>query len=422
MTSFPFPACNLWTAETGSVQHLNAKARNVTARELRAYFDWLRRRANLPDLGEMTFEGVGYVHGAATGPLDTKATCKGATFGERLQHSRYVNGEHLPEEWAEGCYSIPMPGYQRQPARVTMETLDEAGEVIASQTLPVEPKKGGVIWSRDDVRKACGKVAKPSKRQSAPLSPAEPVTAVMAGVEPETAPLVAEAAPSASIAADPTPTSDVPDILQRLAALEARVEALSVVTSPTAAQRERSPAHERAVRRAWAERIKARNRLRNLRAAEESNHAEYRAWKEARAQLEKERDQARGDAAAWEKSSGMHFREVQQLGTLRDKATPRARRMVNRARRNTAAQRQLADALQAQLTKLRIDMADPHQPERASDITRLMRERDEARTALSAVTARAERSEAAVHQVADKLEEMASRVARAEAALRARAA
>ena len=50
---------------------------------------------------------------------------------------------------------------------------------------------------------------------------------------------------------------------------------------------------------------------------------------------------------------------------------------------------------------------------------RLVKERDEARTANAALQGRAERSERAVQDMAGKFEDMVSRVTRAEAALRA---
>ena len=88
--------------------------------------------------------------------------------------------------------------------------------------------------------------------------------------------------------------------------------------------------------------------------------------------------------------------------------------------RSAARDRQAAhNVTLAQLAKLRRDMADPSQPERASDIARLVKERDEARTANAALQGRAERSERAVQDMAGKFEDMVSRVTRAEAALRA---
>lgn len=92
--------------------------------------------------------------------------------------------------------------------------------------------------------------------------------------------------------------------------------------------------------------------------------------------------------------------------------------MIATARKAERFQRQRGDVLHAQLARLRSDMVDPSQPERASDIARLIRERDEARNAAAASQARAVRAEAATATMADKFEDLVSRVARAEAALR----
>ena len=86
--------------------------------------------------------------------------------------------------------------------------------------------------------------------------------------------------------------------------------------------------------------------------------------------------------------------------------------------RMAAQARSAIDGAQDQIARLKRDMADPSQPERASDITRLMRERDEARTALSAVEARAQRLQASVDQMADGYEKLVSRITRAESMLR----
>lgn len=83
-----------------------------------------------------------------------------------------------------------------------------------------------------------------------------------------------------------------------------------------------------------------------------------------------------------------------------------------------AEQRQRADVLQSQLGKLKADMADPSQPERASDLVQLVRERDTARTALAASQARCERQDAAIATLAAEFERLCSRVAIAEAAVR----
>lgn len=105
-------------------------------------------------------------------------------------------------------------------------------------------------------------------------------------------------------------------------------------------------------------------------------------------------------------------------GGRRANSTLRARRMILAARKAATFQRQRADVLAAQLDKLRADMADPIQPERASDIARLVRERDEARNAAAATSARNASLQAALNSLGDKLEAMAVRVTLAEHAAR----
>ena len=96
----------------------------------------------------------------------------------------------------------------------------------------------------------------------------------------------------------------------------------------------------------------------------------------------------------------------------------RARRMIGAARSQERIAQARASAARAEIDRLKRDMADPSQPERASDIARLVQERDTARTALAAMAARAERAEQGLHSMADRFEGLVSRVTRAEAALR----
>lgn len=107
---------------------------------------------------------------------------------------------------------------------------------------------------------------------------------------------------------------------------------------------------------------------------------------------------------------------------LRKVGAQRARRMVAQARKSATFQRQRADVVHAQLAKLRADMADPMQPERASDLSRLIAERDEARNAAAATDARNRALQAATDRLVEQFEALAVRVAKAEAALRAKAA
>ena len=92
--------------------------------------------------------------------------------------------------------------------------------------------------------------------------------------------------------------------------------------------------------------------------------------------------------------------------------------MIAAARARADLDKRALAITNATVARLKRDMADPMQPERASDIARLVGERDTARTALAAMAARAERAEQTVDAMADRFEGLVSRVTRAEAALR----
>lgn len=136
---------------------LGSHPRKANDSEIAAYIQCKRERLGLPDMGETRL----HFHESRNGRRYERGHCIGATFGKQPERGT----------WENGAYSIIMPGHDAHRARVTMETLCEAGEVVASQTLPVEPKKCGVIWTRDDVRKAAGPIAKPAKGKAAPAMP-----------------------------------------------------------------------------------------------------------------------------------------------------------------------------------------------------------------------------------------------------------
>lgn len=424
--------------------------------------------------------------------------------------------------WSEEeGHVLPMPGYGDQP-RVTLETLDESGAVISSQTLPVEPKKGGVIWDKAAVRRAYGPVEKPAKAKASRKAAAEAVPPIVemapapraisaeerlanslvigeavgramikaaersgAGLPTEPVERVEEVSP-ARVAPEPVealsgqhaanePATDacrlpvpatvkdgltvdpVAELAARLAALEARVAALPAepIEVPTAdeARPPRSAAHERAIRRAWAERKEARRQRQGAHSARQFYEAEEARSEELFSQvcsviaerdaLKTQLENARGSASRWRNEAEASERRERLVMAKRRRAVMLARdlgkrlsaehRLVDRyqAKRREAdeaarewsrkeeGQRRRADMAEAALAKLRADLADPSQPERASDIARLVRERDEARVALAAVSARNAALQGSVNDLAERFEGMVSRVTRAEAALRA---
>lgn len=315
---------NLFDIHKGFQGALRTGPRTATDDELSAYLWWLMDRQGLPRLASRELHWRTYPDGKQT-------FCIGATIGKEIKAADWKT--KTPAQYEEGAYSILVPGYNMRRDQVTMETLDESGDVLRSSTLPAEPKKGGVIWTRDQVRAAAGPIAKTAKAKRAkaapiPVAPApEPIAEPALIAEPAELPAVAsqpaqerESEPAPAMTADAldeAPTALVADHLQnlgasgfpvsgaqvkpiaeldptadvmaRLAAIEARLDALSAVSdvsiSATAeavekidiapysgpvaartardmvqAKAKRSPAHERAIRRAWAERAE-RQRL-----------------------------------------------------------------------------------------------------------------------------------------------------------------
>lgn len=387
---------------------------------------------------------------------------------------------------------LVMPGYGEPPAMVTMETLGEDGEVIASQTMPIEPKKGGVVWTREVVRRTAGpvlKVAKPRKAKAAPIAepaaappieaPEIPASAVAgergeapdapmgqidadalreapagnSGEEFETAPILASAqAKTAELQGDGgefKPADPIAELTARLAALESRVATLSgeSIAAPTVAKR--TPAHERAIRRAWAERAKVRGLRFNIElGCDQLENAQA----ELRAKIEIARLTERV-LADTERQLAKHIAHGNALQAKRRRAVLSARDLQKRlnaehrlvdlyaAKRREAedvardwsvkeeAQRQRASVAEAALSRLQADLADPHQPERESDLLLLKRQRDDARAeaerernAAAAVNERNARLQSVMADLGERFEVMAGRVARAEAALRVQGA
>lgn len=203
---------NLFNVESDFIGKLDTKPRRATDSEVKAYLGWQRERRGLADL---KFQGLEWSGGYMRGK--DERFCIGATYGNqtaaavresgRWEGDEYRPGTHTPAQWENGSYSLLMPGYAINRATVTMETLNDAGEVVASQTLPAEPKKGGVVWTKETIRAACGPVAKVAKPRKGRATP----------------------------------------------------------TAEPARKAKRTPAHERAIRMAWAQR-KARRRVEQVSA------------------------------------------------------------------------------------------------------------------------------------------------------------
>ena len=148
-------------------------ARKATDKEIRTYAAWLAFNAGLA-----TFKDDATIwEGSLSRSGDTRR-CIGVTFGDILSGRHVENGEWIEAQYQEGAFSIPLPGRNSHRDKVTMETLGDDGEVIRSQTLPVEPKKRGVIWDKATIRKACGPIAKPAKAKRGKVAPIEAIAPV----------------------------------------------------------------------------------------------------------------------------------------------------------------------------------------------------------------------------------------------------
>lgn len=404
---------NLFDVTRGFKGNKGDKPRTATHDEIFAYAHWLRTSRGLPNFPGATLRWRSQARGA-------DLVCVAVTFGGDKE---------------TGAYSLLLPGYASHRDRVTFETVDDSGEVGTSQTLPVEPKKGGVIWDKAAVHKACGPVAKPAKGKRAKIADPIPVAApAPAAVEPQEVPAPTCDKPEMVETLPVAPAVDLDAITARLEALEQALATLSAVSAasgsaasnegakaeatPTA-RAKRTPAHERAIRRAWAER-KARRYAQSV--AEQAER--YARGADAKAERTA-RDHANHVAALeqsiadWEEFQHRTWTESMGHKVKRKRAAATARRMIAAARAQADLKGRSLDIANATIAQMKRDMADPTTPDRASDVARLVRERDEARTALAAVTERAKRAEQGLESMADKFTGLVSRVTRAEAALRA---
>lgn len=414
---------NLFDVHTGC-NSLSPKPRNATDDEVRAYLQWIAAK-----------QGVTIPANAAYHPA----------------------GIWCP---AAREYIVAMPGHD-QTQIVTCEILDDAGNVVRSLPLP-QDKRGGIPATAKQIQQWSGLTPVKGKRAKAAAiidvdmpSPGAP--------EAKAAPSPVSDTPEApeALHAAPEPNFDaLSSIADRVAALELAISTLSAnkrdtPIGETASQgrAKRTPAHERAIRRAWAER-KARRAARFTASlkrdqldkanrsiaywrgmaeglqekCDEWEALQHRTWEEAMGHKMKRRRAVLTARRQWkmrllarQQNFASEAREREQR-ELRRRSAERSRRMIAAARQAATDQRRRAQVAEAGLAKLRKDMADASAPERASDIARLVRERDEARTALAAVEARAQRLQASVDQMAGQFDQLVSRVARAETMLRQQSA
>jgi len=299
---------------------------------------------------------------------------------------------------------------------------------------------GGVLLTRAEIETAL----------AAGLDMAEDRPETAQGAQEPVEPVAVE--PAARIDADSAPiavSDPIAELTARVAAMEARLAALSahaespamhktgaIVHNATPIVHKRTPTHERAIRRAWLERAERRRAAamaadfqRIAERQERANDAEYKLWREERARLQATIDEYKGAVADLSKERDILFEQVCAAGRANGRerrkrlaSAGRARRLIAIARQATLSGQRDASRAQQTLSRLQRDRSDPTTPDRASDVARLLRERDEARNANAAIAARAERAERAVADLADRFEAMGTRLAIAESKARRLAA
>jgi DNA polymerase III subunit beta len=499
--------------------------RHATMREVAAYLQDYAKRCGFPDL---PCEHSCSEH-ATFGKVIEPATLKlieSVDYETLTAKSEYVT---IPAQYQDGAYSVIMPGSRHQ-APVTVEYQDEAGnwsEPARCQNakgdiaLPDQPKGRKAAKPRKAKVTIAGAIEKDQRKREAKAYLAaalaqDEIDAREADEQPEALePLEARhdmpEAPAADDAmqepiALPTPSggdieampaADSDDayaaaLAMRLAALESLVAdiaarlddatPLATESAPLAAESagpaiKRTAAHERMIRRAWAERKERRDaeRLAAYRKARKDEAvkmaarqrikaaglSERLAWAKAGADQHAERANAmQGERDELADKLQVLAKRADDLGETMMEITrearrerrhrlasaQRARRLITVARANARDMQQQLDrravyaenlrgklhnaecratsfasaakSRDRELASLRASMADPMQPERASDIHRLIQERDEAKTALAAVHARNTSMQGIMDQLTERYENMALQVARLTAAQR----
>lgn len=352
---------NLFNVTTGC-KTLGCKPRDATAEERNAYLRWIAERdgINIP---------------------------AAATFGlDGIRHA----GELI----------VAMPGYG-ETRRATMEVLDDDGNVIRSTPIAIKAN-GSMTLTKAQVQEATGLKPARASRKAKAVAPVEAPSSASGEIPLSDTPTDAievEASPAAEI--DP-----IAAIMERLAAVEERLDAMAgdraapteeignVIPLPVGDSRaigiararqqldharpKRTAAHARAIRLAWKMRREAW-----LQRKIAADHMRMREIVQAELRLvDKQRIAARHRASE-----------------LQDKRR-RAVIMARDARQRLNAEYRLVD--------------------RANDKRRAAeRERDEARTALAASHARAERLEGSLSTLSGEVERIAGKLAMVAPALAA---
>ncbi len=375
------------------------KARKAIPAEIFAYATYLAVKCGLHAHEAREIVGGGYVGGFPDAP------CTGVTFGEKRRTN--LNSYPAEYEYADGSFSVPFPGRNAHRESVTLETLDDAGEVIASQSLPIEPKKCGVIWDRDAVRKAAGPIAKPAKAKRKAPAPhrgnARDAIGEMEQPAPIASPVPAEIAQLVEMVA--ALTGRLAQMEERLSAIPVETVVAQEATAPSIGELaepigEMAPwggARDLARMRAdYATEQRQAERARRLRIVRR-----YLAMRRDRAAILAQRAAWKARADEWRERAGEGF-------ALRDAVVADAEQLEIRLNAAIAENAKLKSRPHHFGNEVRLD-----------DVRRITEERDVARRSLASVTEQRDRLAKATDKGADMLDAMTERALRAEIALKA---
>lgn len=294
--------------------------RTATDEEAAAYLIALAERAGLRTFPAMELEraestGRGRKHVAAI---------MGGTFGRRIERPTRENG--FAPVYENGAYSVPMPGRIRQP--VTLEWLDDDGNVIRAQSMPVDPKKGAVLWDRAAVQEAVGKVEKAAKPRKAAKpakeavhGPKEAEHASPAADMPEE---VRDAIPAADTGGDP-----IAELNARLDAIEAALA--GATAAGPASDADAIPAADNATATKpddRARRLRIVRRYLAMRAQRDLDRRALMAGGEYCRQVEGERDKARDEVEHYRAIALRNGKGWQEAQAALDAAKEEASRLA----------------------------------------------------------------------------------------------
>ncbi|WP_374648723.1 hypothetical protein [Rhizorhabdus sp.] len=326
---------DLWNVTKGCAT-MASKPRAANLNEMRAYLIGLAeaRGFDVSQDVEVDPEGI------TLGTLETAATWEG--------------DKRVPPVYSTGAVCIPMPGAKARNI-VTLDELDEAGQVVRTMRLPTN-QKGAVPIKADQLRalvpveKVKASKRKPAAAKAAPKRTPAERRAIIRAWRYSRALRSAEkgnAAITPAAEADAVPLSgakDHPiDLVARIEALEAVIKRMGLAIGGEAVETQprRTEREERAIKRAWQTRGAARARAdldaRALIAVNAQNRFTLEKLHEADGTIQRLRTEMRGTL------DRMHIVEAERDEARADVMALKAKRLAvretllrMRARRNEA--------------------------------------------------------------------------------------